>query len=600
MLGDFRLQRSQALHGGLAPGGLFAAQCSQLAAPVGRELIQALLVLLAAACFGFGMAAHQRGGLLQQPAHGAFQGRAQAAQVLGHFGLQGAQALHGGFATGGFVLAQCGQLGAPLGGDLVHALALLRGPAGLGGGALLQHRFALRQQPGHAGDGQGGLFGAALSEAAQVLLQRLADGLLLHQGLRAQRAPFLLQAGGAGLQGIQPGGTLLRVGLGLGGMRLAQGLLHLGQQGTRALRELVGKCAQRLAQAVHQLGLGVGLLRQRGGPGVGHAVGGAAELGGQATELGLHSVAHALVQAQRFLGHTGHGRLHHRPQAVAGGAGAGGQAVLQRAGDRRGQHGVGRAGFNVELVLALQQLGVELLAAALHLLGQGLQLAHHGGQGLEVFVSLVGQREGSQHGGDAAVELARSVSALAPAQRRQQAQHGRRCHPGHRGAKRQAQAFDGRGQRAADRGQVGGAFQRKHGALEGDDHAHEGAQHAQHDQQAHQVWGERGARQAHTFALHPQAHRVAQGCVHTGQPGLKLGQGLLQLVQRAGQRGRGGAELAQLERAQQIDGGDHQRHPEGQPAAAHKSPADPGHDGQAHGKGHCKNNAVLHVWFFFT
>ena len=333
------------------------------------------------------------------------------------------------------------------------------------------------------------MFGGTFGEAAQVLLQRLANSLLLRQGECAQRAPFLLQAGGAGLQGVQPGGALLRVGLGLGGVRLAQGLLHLGQQGTRALLELTGKSAQRLAQAVHQLGLGVGLLRQRGGPGVGHGVGGAAELGGQATQLGLHGVSHPLVQAQRFLSDGSHGRLNHRPQAVARRAGAGGQAVLQRAGDGRGQPRVGRTGLTVELVLALQQFGVQLLAAAFHLLSQGLQLVHHGGQGaglllqgLEGFLPLVGQREGPQHGGNAAVELARGLGTLAPAQRRQQAQHGRRRHPGHRGAERQAQALDGCGQRAADRGQVGRAFQRKHGALEGDDHAQEGAQHAQHDQ----------------------------------------------------------------------------------------------------------------------
>ena len=56
--------------------------------------------------------------------------------------------------------------------------------------------------------------------------------------------------------------------------------------------------------------------------------------------------------------------------------------------------------------------------------------------------------------------------------------------------------------------------------------------------------------------LHPQAHRVAQRRVYPGQPGLDLGQGLLQVVQRAGQRGRGGTELAQLERAEQVDGGE--------------------------------------------
>ena len=522
--------------------------------------------------------------------------------MLGHFGLQGGQALHGGFAAGGFVLAQRGQLGAPLGGDLVHTFALLRSPAGFGGGALLQHRFALRQQLRHAVDGLGGLFGGAFGEAAQVLLQRLADGLLLRQGLRAQRAPFLLQAGGAGLQSIQPGGALLRIGLGLGGVRLAQGLLHLGQQGTRALLELAGESAQRLAQAIHQLGLGVGLLRQRGGPGAGHGVSGAAELGGQATQLGLYGVAHPLMQAQAFLRDGGHGRLHHGPQAVARRAGAGGQAVLQRAGNRSGQPGVGRTGFTVELVLALQQLGVQLLATAFHLLSQGLQLVHHGGQGaglllqgLEGFLPLVGQRERAQHGGNAAVELARGLGALTPAQRRQQAQHGRRRHPGHRGAKRQAQALDRRGQRAADGSQVGGALQRKHGALEGDDHPHKSAQHAQHDQQAHQVRGERRAGQAHTFAFDAQARGVAQRRVQPGQPGLNLGQGLLQVGQRVGQRGRGGAELPQLECTQQVDSGDHQRHPEGQPAAAHKTPAHPGHDGQANGKGGCKNDAVLHA-----
>jgi hypothetical protein len=78
--------------------------------------------------------------------------------------------------------------------------------------------------------------------------------------------------------------------------------------------------------------------------------------------------------------------------------------------------------------------------------------------------------------------LARDLDALAAAQGRHQAQQRRGRDAGHRGAKRQAQALDGRGQRGADGLQIGRAFEREHGALEGDHHAQEGAEHAEHDQ----------------------------------------------------------------------------------------------------------------------
>ncbi len=75
------------------------------------------------------------------------------------------------------------------------------------------------------------------------------------------------------------------------------------------------------------------------------------------------------------------------------------------------------------LRLAAQQLGVQLLVAALHAVHQGLQAADHFGQGACLhlqrpvsFLPLVCQRKWSEHVGDAAVQQPARVHPLAPAQ----------------------------------------------------------------------------------------------------------------------------------------------------------------------------------------
>jgi hypothetical protein len=92
-------------------------------------------------------------------------------------------------------------------------------------------------------------------------------------------------------------------------------------------------------------------------------------------------------------------------------------------------------------LLALLQPLVELLAALFDARHQRLELVDHLGQGTRLqlqraigFLALVHQREGTQDGGDAGVELARDIQPLAPAHGRHQAEHGGRGHAGHRGA----------------------------------------------------------------------------------------------------------------------------------------------------------------------
>jgi len=71
--------------------------------------------------------------------------------------------------------------------------------------------------------------------------------------------------------------------------------------------------------------------------------------------------------------------------------------------------------------------------------------------------------------------------------------------------------------------QVGRALQREDGAFEGDNHAQEGAQHAEHDQQAHEVGRERRPGQGHALAVDALAHRLAQAGVDAIEPGGQRG-----------------------------------------------------------------------------
>ena len=133
---------------------------------------------------------------------------------------------------------------------------------------------------------------------------------------------------------------------------------------------------------------------------------------------------------------AGHGGFHDRLQRRAGGAGAVGHAGLERLLDRGGQAAVGGLGLALEGVLAGELAVIHGLALALDGVDHGLQAFGQGRQGvglalqqLERFLALVALRIGAQRGGDAGVELLRGQDAVAPAERGQQAQHGRVATP---------------------------------------------------------------------------------------------------------------------------------------------------------------------------
>ena len=182
-----------------------------------------------------------------------------------------------------------------------------------------------------------------------------------------------------------------------------------------------------------------------------------------------------------------------------------------------GQIGVHAFDMAVKAFLVAEQALVELLAHAFHLHHHGLQGAHHLGQGpglklqrLVGLVALVGEREAAQFGRNFCVKQLRSQHPVAPAHGRHQAQHGRRGNAGHGRAKRQPQTSYRGGKCGADRLDVGGSFQREHRTVQGDHHAQKRTQHAQHDQQAHQIRCEGGAGQTRALTLdakpHSQAH----------------------------------------------------------------------------------------------
>ena len=280
-----------------------------------------------------------------------------------------------------------------------------------------------------------------------------------------------------------------------------------------------------------------------------------------------------------------------RLQRRAGGAGAVGHAGLERLLDRGGQAAVGGLGLALEGVLAGELAVIHGLALALDGVDHGLQAFGQGRQGvglalqqLERFLALVALRIGAQRGGDAGVELLRGQDAVAPAERGQQAQHGRSGDAGDRGAEGEAQALDRRGQRGADGVQVGGAFQRQAGAPQRDHHAQEGAEHAQQDQQADQVGRERGARQGGALAFDAQPGGVAQAGRQGVEPAGQRGGRGLQPGHRLAQPAGGAAVAVQLEGARHVEQGDQQRDAERQWVRADIARADPACRGQAHKK----------------
>ena len=351
-------------------------------------------------------------------------------------------------------------------------------------------------------------------------------------------------------------------------------------------------------------------MLQGRGPGIGHGAGRGTEALRQAVELHLHRLADALVRAPGLVRDRRHRGLDDRLEALAGHAGAGAQAVVQRLFHGPGEARVGHGHVPVELLLPVQQLLVQLLVATLHLLHQGLQLVRHIGQcvGLQLqrpegLLPLMNERERAEHGGDLRVQLPRHPNALAAADGRHQAQHGRCRHPGHRGAECQGQPLDGLRQDRADGLEIRRALEREHGALEGDDHAEEGAEHAQHHQQADQVRRERQPGQGDALALDAQAHGVLQRRMHAAEPVVQVLQWLRHVGQRSGQRGRGHAETPDFERAEHVHPADGHGHAQGDSARTDKTRAHPDDARQAEGKGDrqdCSARCIAVHWCCFA
>ena len=296
--------------------------------------------------------------------------------MLGHGRFQCAQALHGGLAALVFVVAQGLQLLAPHTGELVHALAMLGMPLGLDVLARLHQAFRPAEQRLGLVQGAAGLGADMLGHLAGMGVQRLREGLLLNQGLLGCGLPLGLQLAGQAVQCLRPGARALRFGLGLAGLCGLQVRLHLGQQAGTALFKVAAKRSQCRVQLRTQ-GLAAALVAGQGlRPLLGHAARGAAELGRQAIELGLRTLAHTAVQALGLLDHLRHGSADHGREALARRTSTSGQAVLQSAAHRGGQGAVRLGGLVLKVRLPRQQLLVELLAALLSARRQGLQLRH--------------------------------------------------------------------------------------------------------------------------------------------------------------------------------------------------------------------------------
>ena len=232
-------------------------------------------------------------------------------------------------------------------------------------------------------------------------------------------------------------------------------------------------------------------------------------------------------------------------------------------------------------------------------LRQGLHLARHVRQGLGLLLqsqegglALLCQRERSQRGGGSVVQGAHRVRAVTAAERGHHTQQRRARHTRHRAAKSQAQAFDGLGQRRAHGGQIGRAFQRKHRALEGEDQAQEGAEHAQHHQEANQVRRERQARELAALLGDALAHCGLQRRGHPHQPILQAGERGWHVLQRLAQAFGGQGKALDLQGAQHIHAGNHQRHHQAQRARTSQRGCHAQDGQQTHGKHQGKKGSI--------
>ena len=275
--------------------------------------------------------------------------------------------------------------------------------------------------------------------------ERVANALLLGQGLAARGLPLAAQRCGHAFERGLPGLQALLVGAALLALLLGLGGLHLGQQRLAALLKGLAEAVKRLAHTFEHAGAAGFVLGQGGAVGLRHARSSGAELCVELGQLLLGVLQELLVHVLGLFGQLRHGFLHHGADAVAGHLHALAQAGAQRLVHRLRQARVGRVHFLVEAFLIGHQAFVDLFAGLGHLHHHGLQLRQHLGQGLrlllqglEGFLALVREREAAQAAGDAAVQRLARLGAFAAGQAAHQAQHGRGGHTSHRGAKGQA------------------------------------------------------------------------------------------------------------------------------------------------------------------
>ncbi|CAB3928394.1 hypothetical protein LMG26858_06217 [Achromobacter anxifer] len=476
---------------------------------------QGLAIVVGQLGAGLFLAGEGVGPLLRDAAGGRFHAGRHAFQQLGlHFGL---------------------------GGDVAHGLGQGGADGVLAFGGLRARLFPfLAQRGAHGAQGLGPGRQALLVARSQFGLQ---GGVRLVQGAQ-QRGRMLFEAGRGGRQGLQIVASQFFAGLLLARQRLGPGLRHAArrllqarghavQQRGRALLEGLGEVVQRGAQILGQGFTGALLSGQGLVPDAGDIAGGGLETRGQAFQLALHGLRHGVLERGGFARQAGHRRFHHRLQRGAGGARALRHAFLHGLLHDGREAGIGGFGLALEGILAGHVAVAQGLVLARHVAHHGLQLVDQGGHGLglalhdfglalqqlEGFLALVALRIHAQRGRGLAVQQLRGAHAFAAAQRGQQAQHGGARHAGDGGAEGEAQALDRRGQRGADGGQVGGAFERQAGAAQRHHHAQEGAQHAQQHQQADQVRRQRRSGQAGALALDAQARGVAQALGQLVQPG---------------------------------------------------------------------------------
>ena len=283
--------------------------------------------------------------------------------------------------------------------------------------------------------------GAGLHVRGQGIHQRGGMGMLF--GLRAvQCLAKLFDQRGMGLLL-----DLLRAVPLRGGVVQARG--HCVEQLAAVFALCSAESLQRAAQIAGQLGMRLLLVAQGAAPGLSGVGLALFKAAAECAQLGLHRVAHAVLQLRGLLAQPGQRVRHQRLQRFAHGTRALRHAVLQGLLQGAGQLLLAQFGRLLELLLAAEQA---LTGAAAVLLNRGAdrfqplhQRRQQPGLGLqqaERFGTLPALRMHVQGGGNAGVELLHHAEALASAQCRQQAEHGRGGDTGDGGAEGDGQALD--------------------------------------------------------------------------------------------------------------------------------------------------------------